>query len=214
MWWRRSTVTSGRRVSAKVRTGRPDCYSHSSQGLLNCQLFIRKIYPPFKAQHEDETLSSFQFIISLSGIPPLLISHPISLSVCPSLAVSILHHFNNSKWYIKVNEICHTSGHYDACQGFVSSVRRTAAAHQRPVLLSHHVEYWISKVLENTVAPLISKQTQATETPHAFISRKIFPLHILQWRAGTLAGTSPHLFSCKILEFRQILSSMPRFRDY
>lgn len=42
---------------------------------------------------------------------------------------------------MKANEICHTLGHYDACQGFVSSVRRTAAAHQRPVLLPHQVEY-------------------------------------------------------------------------
>lgn len=58
--------------------------------------------------------------------------------------------------YIKVNEICHTSGHYDACQGFVSSVRRTAGAHQRPVLLPHQVEYWIGKDLKNTIAPLIS----------------------------------------------------------
>lgn len=80
----------------------------------------------------------------------------LSFSLPASLTLSILHHFNNSKWYIKVNEICHTSGHYDACQGFVSSVCRSAAAHQRPVLLPHQVEYWIGKVLKNTIAPLIS----------------------------------------------------------
>lgn len=171
------TVISGHPVQAGwgqgVQTGPTAAYTHSSQGLWNCQLFIRKIYSSFKVQHEDETLSPFQFIISLSRIPSLLIPHPISLS--PSLADSILRHFNNSKWYIKVNEICHTSGHYDACQGFVSSVCWTAAAHQQPVLLPHHVEYWISKVLENTVAPLISSRHNLQRlTPHAFISRIIF----------------------------------------
>lgn len=173
------TVISGRPVEAGwgqgVQTRPTVTHTHSSQELLNCQLFIRKIYSSSKVKHEDETLSSFQFIISLFTIPSLLISHPISLSVPPSLAVSLLRHFNNSKWYIKVNEICHTSGHYDACQGFVSSVRWTAAAHQQPVLLPHHVEYWISKVLENTVAPLISSRHNLQRlTPHAFISHIIF----------------------------------------
>lgn len=158
-----------------VQTRPTVTYTHFSQGLMNCQLFIRKIYSLFKVQHEDETLSSFQVISSLSRIPFLLVSHPLSRSVPPSLTVSILRHFNNSKWYIKVNEICHTSGHYDACQGFVSCVRWTAAAHQQPVLLPHHVEYWISKVLENTVAPLISSRHNLQRlTPHAFISRIIF----------------------------------------
>lgn len=104
-----------------------------------------------------------QFVISFStyrqSLPHLFLVLPPSLthSLPPTLLSQfILHHFNNSKWYIKVNEICHTSGHYDACQGFVPSVHRTAAAHQRPVLLPHQVEYWISKVLKNTIAPLIS----------------------------------------------------------
>ena len=111
-----------------------------------------------KVQHGVETLSLLppsvdHFSLSWTRTPFPLPLH--SLSSAPSLTLSILHHFNNSKWYIKVNEICHTSGHYDACQGFVSSVRRTAAAHQRPVLLPHQVEYWIGKVLKNTIAPLI-----------------------------------------------------------
>lgn len=115
-----------------------------------------------KVQHGVETLSlPTQFIIFAQEFLSLPISCPFSLCLSLSLprpppTLSILHHFNNSKWYIKVNEICHTSGHYDACQGFVSSVRRTAAAHQRPVLLPHQVEYRIGKVLKNTIAPLIS----------------------------------------------------------
>lgn len=96
--------------------------------------------------------SSLSFL-SQSTIPP---HFPSSLFLPLSFPLCILHHFNNSKWNIKVNEICHTSGHYDACQGFVSGVCRTAAAHQRPVLLPHRVEYWIGKVLKNTIAPLIS----------------------------------------------------------
>lgn len=202
-----------------LRTGRPDrlgrlLRTHSSQGILNCQLFIRKIYSPCKVQREDKTLSSFRRIISLSRIPSLLISHPISLPVPPSLTVSILRHFNNSKWYIKVNEICHTSGHYDACQGFVSSVRWTAAAHQQPVLLPHHVEYWISKVLENTVAPLISSRHSLQRlTPHAFISLYNIPLHIIRWGVGTSAGTSPHLFSYKF-QTKHSLQSFQRYPEW
>lgn len=111
-----------------------------------------------KVQHGVETLSLPTLCLSFLSQSFLPISRPISLLffLPPSLTLSILHHFNNSKWYIKVNEICHTSGHNDACQGFVSSVRRTAAAHQQPVLLPHQVEYWIGKVLKNTIAPLIS----------------------------------------------------------
>ena len=115
-----------------------------------------------KVQHGVETLylfppSVYHFSLNLGFIPlPFLILSVSFFLPPPPLTLSILHHFNNSKWYIKVNEICHTLGHYDACQGFVSSVRRTAAAHQRPVLLPHQVEYWIGKVLKNTIAPLIS----------------------------------------------------------
>lgn len=118
----------------------------------------------WKVQHGVETFSLFSpsvchFFLNLQSLPHpcrMLPPSPPSLFFTPLLSQFILHHFNNSKWYIKVNEICHTSGHYDACQGSVPSVRRTAAAHQRPVLLPHQVEYWISKVLKNTIAPLIS----------------------------------------------------------
>lgn len=177
--------------------------TYSSQGPSNYQLFIRKIHSRCEVQREDAPLSSLQFIISLSWTPSLHISHPIPLSFPPSLKLSILRHFNNSKWYIKVNEICHTSGHYDACQGFVSSVRWTAAAHQRPVLLPHHVEYWISKVLENTVAPLISGRHNLQRlTPHAFISPYNIPLRIMRQSVGRSAGVgcllAKHFLPCKV----------------
>lgn len=138
--------------------------SHSPQRLciVNNSSARYTLLHECKVQHGNSLSlfpsSVYHFSFNLELLPLSLPPPPLSLSFSlpASLTLSILHHFNNSKWYIKVNEICHTSGHYDACQGFVSSVCRSAAAHQRPVLLPHQVEYWIGKVLKNTIAPLIS----------------------------------------------------------
>lgn len=180
MWWRLSLwyldVLS---KLAEDRESRPDPMLHTHaflSGTLELSIIHKEdiLFVQGKAWRRNSVfLSDYHFSI-YNSFPPHFSSY-FSLSVPPSLAVSLLRHFNNSKWYIKVNEICHTSGHYDACQGFVSSVRWTAAAHQQPVLLPHHVEYWISKVLENTVAPLISSRHNLQRlTPHAFISHIIF----------------------------------------
>ena len=55
---------------------------------------------------------------------------------------------------IKVNKICHTSGHYDSCQDFVTCMQGSAAVCQLLVFLCHQAEYWICKVLQDTISSL------------------------------------------------------------